>query len=483
MSFVHLHVHSTYSLLDGFSDVKKLVAATKSMGMNSIALTDHGTMFGSIEFYNAAKSAGIKPIIGLEAYLSARGMQDRDSKLDKHSNHMLLLAENETGYHNLLQIASAAQVDGFYYYPRIDRDYLAAHAEGLIATSGCMASEIPRAIMDGDMDVVRRKLDWYYDVFGKDNYFLELQEHNITELPAINKALLSLGERYQARYVATNDVHYINQDDARLQDVLLAVQTGSTLRDPKRMRMGDNSYYLRSPEEMSRIFAEVPESISNTQLIADRCDINLERTSYHLPLFEVPEGYATESYLRHLCEEGFIRRYGVRAKAPEIRERLEYELDIIHKMGFDAYFLIVYDLCRYARQEGIWYNARGSAAGSMVAYTLDITLVEPVDHGLIFERFLNPGRNEMPDIDLDFQDDQRANVMQYCANKYGSDKVAQIITFGTMGARAALRDVGRVMEIPLSEVDRVSKMINAAPNKAVSLDECAGRLTGIEEGL
>jgi DNA polymerase-3 subunit alpha len=469
MSFVHLHVHSTYSLLDGFSDVKKLVAATKSMGMNSIALTDHGTMFGSIEFYNAAKSTGIKPIIGLEAYLSARGMQDRDSKLDKHSNHMLLLAENETGYHNLLQIASAAQVEGFYYYPRVDRDYLAKHAEGLIATSGCMASEIPRAIVDGDMEIVRKKLDWYYDVFGKDNYFLELQEHNITELPAINKALLSLGERYQARYVATNDVHYINQDDARLQDVLLAVQTGSTLRDPKRMRMGDNSYYLRSPEEMSRIFSEVPESITNTQLIADRCDINLERTSYHLPLFEVPEGYTTETYLRHLCEEGFIRRYANRAKDPKIRERLEYELDIIHTMGFDAYFLIVSDLCRYARQEGIWYNARGSAAGSMVAFALDITLVEPVDHGLIFERFLNPGRNEMPDIDLDFQDDMRANVMQYCANKYGSDKVSQIITFGTMGARAALRDVGRVMEIPLSEVDRISKMINSAPNKSVTL--------------
>lgn len=469
MSFVHLHVHSTYSLLDGFSDIKKLVAAAKNMGMNSIALTDHGTMFGSIEFYNAAKAAGIKPIIGLEAYLSPRGMQDRDVRLDKQSNHMLLLAENETGYQNLLQIASAAQVDGFYYYPRIDKDYLASHSAGLIATSGCMASEIPRAIRAGDMEIVRQKLDWYYSVFGKDNYFLELQEHNIAELPAINKALLELGPRYQARYVATNDVHYIQQEDSRLQDVLLAVQTGATLKDPNRMRMGDDSYYLRSPEEMSRIFSEVPESISNTQLIADRCALDLERKTYHLPLFEVPEGFTTETYLRHLCEEGFIRRYGVRVREPKIRERLEYELGVIHKMGFDAYFLIVWDLCRYAREQGTWYNARGSAAGSMVAYTLDITLVEPVDHGLIFERFLNPGRNEMPDIDLDFQDDQRANVMQYCANKYGSDRVAQIITFGTMGARAAIRDVGRVMEIPLSEVDRVSKMINVAPNKSVSL--------------
>ena len=341
MSFVHLHVHSTYSLLDGFSDIKKLVAATKSMGMDSIALTDHGTMFGSIEFYNAARAAGIKPIIGLEAYLSARGMTDRDSKLDKHSNHMLLLAQNEVGYHNLLQIASAAQVEGFYYFPRIDRDYLAKHAEGLIATSGCMAAEIPRAIMAGDMDIVRKKLDWYYDVFGKENYFLELQEHNIAELPGINKALLGLGERYQARYVATNDVHYINQEDSKLQDVLLAVQTGTTLRDPNRMRMGDNSYYLRTPEEMARIFSEVPEAISNTQLIADRCSIDLERKSYHLPLFEVPDGFTSETYLRHLCEEGFIRRYGVRVKDPKVRDRLEYELGIIHKMGFDTYFLIV----------------------------------------------------------------------------------------------------------------------------------------------
>ncbi len=382
---------------------------------------------------------------------------------------MLLLAQNEVGYHNLLQIASAAQVEGFYYYPRIDRDFLAKHAEGLIATSGCMAAEVPRAIMAGDLDIVRKKLDWYYDVFGKDNFFLELQEHNIAELPGINKTLLGLGERYESRFVATNDVHYINQEDSRLQDVLLAVQTGSTLRDPNRMRMGDNSYYLRSPEEMSRIFSEVPESITNTQLIADRCSIDLERKTYHLPLFEVPEGCDAESFLRDLCEEGFTRRYGPRAKDPKVRERLDYELGVIHTMGFDTYFLIVSDLCRYARQEGVWYNARGSAAGSMVAYTLDITVVEPIDHGLIFERFLNPGRNEMPDIDLDFQDDQRAKIMEYCAKKYGSDKVAQIITFGTMGARAALRDVGRVMEIPLSEVDRVSKMINTAPNKSVNL--------------
>ncbi len=471
MSFAHLHVHTTYSLLDGFSDVKKLVQRVKDMGMNSVAITDHGTMFGAMEFYSAATAAGIKPIIGLETYMAPRSMRDKDGKLDKHSSHMLLLAENQIGYQNLLKIATAAQLEGFYYNPRIDHDFLAKHAEGLIATSGCMAAEVPRAIMTGDMESVRTKLDWYYDVFGKDNFFLELQEHNIKELPMINKALLDLGPRYASRYIATNDVHYINPEDARLQDVLLAVQTGSRLDAPDRFRMEDPSYYLRSPEEMAQIFSEVPEALSNTQLIADRCQIDLEKKGYHLPLFEVPEGFTTDTYLRSLCEEGLRRQYGAQANDPKVRERLEYELEVIHKMGFDAYFLIVSDLCRYARQEGVWYNARGSAAGSMVAYTLDITLVEPLGHGLIFERFLNPGRIEMPDIDLDFQDDQRAKIMEYCARKYGSDKVAQIITFGTMGARGALRDVGRVMNIPISDVDRIAKLIPNMPGKAVTLAE------------
>jgi DNA polymerase-3 subunit alpha len=482
MPFAHLHVHTTYSLLDGFSDIKKLVNRVKEMGMNSIAITDHGTMFGAIEFYNAATAAGIKPIIGLETYMAARTMAERDSKLDKHSTHMLLLAENQTGYQNLLKIATAAQLDGFYYYPRIDHDFLATHAEGLIATSGCMAAEVPRAIMTGDMENVRKKLDWYYDVFGKENFFLELQQHNIKELPMINKALIDLGPRYSSRFIATNDVHYINQEDSRLQDVLLAVQTGSRLDAPDRFRMDDPSYYLRSPEEMAQIFAEVPEALSNTQLIADRCHIDLDKKGYHLPLFEVPEGFTVESYLRKLCEEGLRRRYGSKADTnPKVRERLEYELGVIHSMGFDAYFLIVSDLCRYARQEGVWYNARGSAAGSMVAYTLDITLVEPLDYGLIFERFLNPGRIEMPDIDLDFQDDQRGKIMEYCAKKYGADKVSNIITFGTMGARGALRDVGRVMNIPIPEVDRIAKLIPNVPGKSLSLVEAVQESPELKE--
>jgi DNA polymerase-3 subunit alpha len=471
MAFVHLHVHTEYSLLDGFSNIKKLVKRVQEMNMPAVAITDHGTMFGVIEFYNAARTAGVKPIIGLEAYMAARGMTDRDARLDKQSSHLLLLAENATGYRNLLAIASEAQLRGFYYFPRVDHDFLAAHAEGLIATSGCMAAEIPRTILREGADAARKKLDWYYDVFGANNFFLELQQHQIKELPELNKTLLSLGERYQARYVATNDVHYVNPDDFRLQDILLSIQTGSVLSDPNRFRMTDPSYYLRSPQEMETLFAEVPEALANTLMVAERCNVDLGDKQYHLPLFNVPEGYTAETYLRSLCEEGLARRYGPRATDPKVRERLEYELSVIHKMGFDTYFLIVWDLCRYAQEAGVWYNARGSGAGSIVAYTLDITLVEPLEFGLIFERFLNPGRISMPDIDLDFRDDLRPKIMEYCARKYGEDKVAQIITFGTLGARAAIRDVGRVMDIPISEVDRVAKLIPNIPGKPVSISE------------
>lgn len=459
MSFAHLHVHTEYSLLDGFSNIKRLVKRVKEMDMPAVAITDHGTMFGVIDFYKAAKAEGVQPIIGLEAYMAARSMKDKDSKLDRTSSHLLLLAENETGYRNLLKIASAAQLEGFYYYPRIDHDFLAAHSEGLICTSGCMSAEIPRALLDDNPQEAVRRLNWYYDVFGPDRFFVELQQHNIKEITELNKKLLELGARYSARYIATNDVHYINQEDARLQDVLLAMQTQTVLSDPERMRMTDDSYFLRSPAEMSRLFAEVPESLSNTLLIAERCNVDLDRKGYHLPEFTVPDGHTTETYLRALCEEGARKRYGDDAASPKIHERLDYELGVVHEMGFDAYFLIVWDLCRFARDNGIWYNARGSAAGSIIAYTLEITMVDPLEHALIFERFLNPGRISMPDIDLDFRDDRRHEMLEYCARKYGSDKVAQIITFGTMGTKAAIRDVARVMEIPLPEVDRVAKLV------------------------
>jgi DNA polymerase-3 subunit alpha len=471
MSFAHLHVHTEYSLLDGFSNIKKLVQRVKEMDMPAVAITDHGTMFGVIDFYKAAKEAGVKPIIGLEAYMAPRGMTDRDPKLDRSSYHLLLLAENETGYRNLLKIASAAQLDGFYYYPRVDHDFLAAHSEGLICTSGCMSAEIPRALLDYQPEEAVRRMDWYYDVFGPDRFFVELQEHNIKEITDLNRSLVEMGARHSARFVATNDVHYINPEDWKLQDILLAIQTQTVLTDPARMRMTDDSYYLRPPEEMSRLFAEVPEALSNTLLIAERCNVDLSFKGYHLPEFSVPDGYTAQTYLRHLCEEGAKKRYGDRAASPEVQGRLEYELGVIHKMKFDAYFLIVADLCAHARQQGIWYNARGSAAGSIVAYVLEITLVDPIDHDLLFERFLNPGRISMPDIDLDFQDDRRAELLDYCTRKYGSDKVAQIITFGTMGTKAALRDVGRVMDIPLNEVDRVAKLVPFVSGRTTTMQD------------
>lgn len=481
MSFVHLHCHSEYSLLDGFSNIKKLVKRAKEMEMPAVALTDHGTMHGTIEFFSAATEAGVKPIIGLEAYLAPRRMQDRDSKIDLKPFHLLLLAENQTGYKNLLKIASAAQLEGFYGKPRVDRDYLAAHNEGIIATSGCLAADVPRALVEGNVDEARRRLDYYYEVFGHDRFFIELQAHDIPELTTLNRQLLDLAPRYKARYVATNDVHYVDAKDARLQDVLLAVQTGCTLADPKRMRMSDASYYLRSPDEMRRLFGDIPGAIDNTLLIAERTALDLKTKGYHLPKFPVPDGHTAESYLRELCETGLRMRYGSRADTAEVRTRLNYELDVIEKMGFSAYFLIVWDLCRYATREGIWYNARGSAAGSMVAYVLEITLVEPLSHGLIFERFLNPGRISMPDIDLDFQDDLRSRMLDYCVRKYGDDKVAQIITYGTLGARAAIRDVGRVMDIPLPEVDRVAKTIPNIPGKPVTLVQALEEITEFKQ--
>jgi DNA polymerase-3 subunit alpha len=481
MSFAHLHVHTEYSLLDGFSNIKKLVKRVQELDMPAVAITDHGTMFGVIDFYNAATEAGIKPIIGMEAYMAARGMGDRDSKLDRTSSHLLLLAENETGYKNLLKIASAAQLDGFYYYPRIDHDFLAEHSQGLICTSGCMSAEIPRALLDDNPGEAVRRMNWYYDVFGPERFFVELQHHNIKEITELNRRLVELGARYSARYVATNDVHYINQPDSRLQDILLAIQTNSLLSDNDRMKMTDDSYYLRTALEMQRLFAEVPESLSNTLLIAERCNVDLAPKGYHLPEFEVPVGYTPQTYLRQLCEAGTQHRYGELADSQRVRERLDYELGVIHKMGFDAYFLIVWDLCQYAKKNEIWYNARGSAAGSIVAFSLDITLVDPLEHDLIFERFLNPGRISMPDIDLDFRDDRRAEMMEYCAHKYGADKVASIITFGTMGAKAAIRDVGRVMDIPLPVVDRIAKMVPFVSGRTVSIERDAMEIADFKQ--
>ncbi len=459
MSFVHLHVHSSYSVLDGFGKPADLVARARELGMPALALTDHGTMFGTLDFFKAANAAGIKPIIGLETYLAPRSRFDKDVSKDKKPFHLVLLAENMQGYKNLLQIATASQLEGFYYHPRIDKEFLAAHADGLIASSACLSGELPRAFLEGDPEKAERALGWYLDLFGRDRFFLEIQDHNLPELNQVNRGLLALADKFQARMIATNDVHYIRREDAEMQDVLLAIQTGKLLTDQNRMTMSDDSYYLRSPQEMRYLFSEIPEALSNTLEIADRCEVDLTRKGYHLPRFELPNGEDPGTYLRELCLTGLHTRIPAEADLPETRERLDYELGVIRAMGFDEYFLIVWDLCRHAREKNIWYNARGSAAGSLVAFALGITSVEPIRHKLMFERFLNPDRVTMPDIDLDFQDDRRADMMEYCNEKYGADKVAQIITFGTMGARGAIRDVGRVMNIPLPEVDRVAKII------------------------
>ena len=468
-------------MLDGMSKVDKLVQKAKALEMPALALTDHGAMFGAISFYRAAKEAGIKPIIGVEAYLAARTMHDRDPKLDSRAFHLLLLAENDAGYKNLLQIASAAQLDGFYYRPRIDHDFLAEHHEGLFCTTGCLSGEVPRALQQGQDERARELLDWYIEVFDRDHFFFELQSHDIPELPEINGKLIDLAKRYDGRLIATNDVHYVEREHAGLQDLLLCIQTGSVQSDPDRMRMTDASYHLRSPQEMEQLFGHIPGAIENTLWIADRSEVDLDFKGYRLPQFEVDDGFTSDSYLRLLCDQGLRKRYGDSALDPVFQERLNYELGIIHEMGFDNYFLIVWDLCRFAREENIWYNARGSAAGSIAAYALEITLVDPLEHGLIFERFLNPGRVSMPDIDLDFQDDLRSKVLEYTANKYGRDKVAQIITFGTLGARAAIRDVGRVKDIPLPEVDRVAKLIPNIPGKPITILQALDQVQALKD--
>ncbi len=471
MSFVHLHLHSTYSILDGFCNIKDLVGRVKELDMPAVALTDHGTMFGMVEFHDTARKEGIKPILGLETYIAPRSMRDRDVHRDKRAFHLVLLAENLVGYQNLLKIATASQLDGFYYVPRIDHEFLAAHSEGLIASSACLSGEIQRAIIDHDFARAERNLAWYLDLFGRERFFMELQSHDLEDLPLVNRTLIEFSKRFNAQLIATNDVHYVRQEDWVYQDILLALQTGKLLSDTDRMKMSGPTYYLRSPQEMMALFPDQPQAISNTLAVAEMCDVNLTTDGYHLPLFEVPQGYTPETYLRHLCETGLEHRYHEHQDDPAIRNRLDQELAVIHEMGFDAYFLIVWDLCKHAKEEGIWYNARGSAAGSLVGYALDITLVDPIEHNLIFERFLNTGRISMPDIDMDFQDDRRADIMEYCCRKYGSDKVSQIITFNTMGAKAAIRDVGRVMDIPLPEVDRVAKMIPGIPGKPTTIQE------------
>lgn len=482
--FVHIHVHSEYSLLDGLGRTKQLAAEAARLNQPALALTDHGVLHGAIEFFRDCKKKEIKPIIGVEAYLTPYGrrMTDVDPNKDKVRHHLLLLAQNMTGYKNLLKICSDAQMKGFYYRPRIDADYLAAHAEGLICTSGCMAAEIPWLLNSTEgrvpqEDKALERLRWYLDVFGHDRFYIELQEHHIPELTRINKTLFDWAGRHNLGLVVTNDVHYVTANDAKAHDALLCVQTSSLLKQSNRLRMSDDSYYLKSLEEMKAIFrplVDLPESaFTNTLKIAEMCEVDLEDSNFHLPDLPpgtIPEGYDYESYLRYLTDQGLQERYGDKAHSPEIQARKEHELNIIHSMGFDVYYLIVWDLCAYARRRNIWWNVRGSGAGSIVAYAIGITLIDPLKHDLIFERFLNPGRISMPDFDLDYPDDQREEMIRYALDRYGADRVAQIVSFGRMKARAAIRDVGRAMDIPLAEVDVLAKHITAIPGKPATID-------------
>ncbi len=476
--FVHLHVHSEYSLLDGLSKIKDLIARTKELGQPAVALTDHGSMHGTIDFFNAATRAGVKPIIGVEAYMTmwGRPMSGRDAQQDRARHHLLLLAQNQTGYENLLKIVSEAELQGYYYRPRVDADLLAKYNEGLICTSGCLAAEVPYYLSDekgaSDPKMALERLNWYLDVFGRDRFYIELQEHNIPTLHKVNRTLLEWSQKYDVGMIATNDVHYVQAEDASPHDILLCVQTSSSFEDENRMRMSDGSYYLKSRSEMEaafRPFADLPASaFTNTVKIAEMCNVDLSPTGYHLPAFPVPDGFDAESFLRHLVEQGMEKRYGKRANNEEIQKRKEHELKIIHQMGFDTYFLIVWDLCEYARSRNIWWNVRGSGAGSLVAYVTGITNLDPLPNNLIFERFLNPGRVSMPDFDLDYPDDQRDQMIEYTIQKYGEDQVAQIVVFGTMKARGSVRDVARVKDIPLDEVDKVAKLIPGGPKATIA---------------
>jgi DNA polymerase-3 subunit alpha len=477
--FVHLHVHSDFSLLDGLSKVDDLARAAAEMGMPALALTDHGVMFGILHFYHAAKKAGIKPIVGCEVYLSPRRMTQKDVKRDTKPTHLILLAADQVGYHNLMQISTAAQLEGFYYKPRVDRDFLASHAAGLIALSACGSGEVPRLLLNNRPERARTAAEWYREVFGPDGFYLELQDHDITEMGPVNRAIVQLSQETGIPLVATNDAHYVRREQAHAHEVLLCVQTGKTMNDPSRMQMNNDSYYLKTHDEMAALFGHIPEALRNTMIIAERCDVDLDPTGFHLPNLDIPADYTPRTYVRHLTESGLRRLYGDEFASDRVRNRMDYELAIIHEMGFNVYFLIVWDLCEFSRQQDIWWNVRGSAAGSIVAYGLGITNLDPLAHDLMFERFLNPGRVTMPDIDLDYPDDRREEMIQYTMRKYGADKVAQIITFGTLGAKAAIRDVGRALDIPLGEVDKVARLVPGGPG--VKLDGALGKVAELRQ--
>ncbi|MCL0044390.1 DNA polymerase III subunit alpha [Dehalococcoidia bacterium] len=469
--FTHLHVHTEYSMLDGLSNIRSLVQQAKALGMDSLAITDHGNLHGAVEFYIECRNTGIKPIIGCEVYV-ADGSMSSKTPSDKSPYHLTLLAKNDVGYHNLIQLVTKGHLEGFYYKPRIDRTLIEEYHEGIIALSGCPSGEVPRRIIEGRMEDAKKCALWFKEIFG--DYYLELQYHeNIPELEPLNRGLISLGEELNIPLVLTNDSHYVYQEDAQIQDLLICIHTNTNIHDQKRLRMTDDSYYLRSADEMATLFPDLPQAYNNTRVIADQCHLEMDFSQLHLPEYSLPIGMTSEEYLQKLCWDGYSNR--IHEDNPEYEERLQYELFVIQKTNFANYFLVVWDIAAFARDQGILFGVRGSAAASLVLYVLGVTDIDPLSYRLVFERFLNVERKEMPDIDMDFQDDRRDEVLRYITKEYGRDHVAQIITFGTLGPRAALRDTGRALALPYGDVDRVARLV---PFGAKALDDA---LNGVQE--
>jgi DNA polymerase-3 subunit alpha len=456
--FTHLHVHSEYSLLDGMCRIPNLIARVKELGMDSLALTDHGVMYGAIEFYRLAKEAGIRPIIGCEVYVAQNGHTGRTAS-DKNNYHLVLLARNQTGYRNLIQLVTQAHLEGFYYKPRIDKELLREHSVGLVALSACLAGEVPQNILAGRMDDAREAALWYKETFG--DFYLEIQRHPIHELEQVNNGLIEISRETGIPLVATNDTHYLNREDASTHDLLLCIGTNSSVNDQKRMKMAGDFFYLKTPAEMAEAYRDIPEALENTHRIAEMCDLKLDFERLHLPEIKLPQGKTPDEYLSDLCYEALPRFYPNANE--EIKQRLEYELNVVKNTQFANYFLVVWDIISFVRKENILFGVRGSAAASIILHCLGITELDPIEHRLVFERFLNMERKEMPDVDLDFQDDRRDEVISYVSQKFGQDHVAQIITFGTLGARAALRDVGRALGMTYADVDRVARLVPFGP--------------------
>ncbi|HET6454720.1 MAG TPA: DNA polymerase III subunit alpha [Armatimonadota bacterium] len=465
--FVHLHTHSEYSLLDGACRITNLVSRAAELGMPSLALTDHGVMYGAIDFYSHCKDNGIKPIIGCEVYCAPRSRTNKQPKLDSFQYHLVLLAKDITGYRNLLKLVSKGFLEGFYYKPRVDREILAEHSEGLIAMSACLAGEIPELIRTGQSEKALEAAGFLREVFGPENFYIELQDHRLPEQEFVNPNLIKLSKDLSIPLVATNDIHYMSRQDAQAHQVLLCIQTGTTIDQPK-ISFGSEEFYFKTQEEMAAVFPDYPEALANTMEIAERCNLELDFDTLHLPHFEPPGGMTAEQYMESLCRDNLPNRYPNRT--PEIEQKVDYELKVICEKGLAGFFLIVSDLISYARSQGIPVGpGRGSGAGSLVSYLLGITNIDPLKFGLLFERFLTPGRITMPDFDLDFADNRREEVIQYVRRKYGDDRVAQIVTFGTMGARGAVRDCGRALNMPLADVDRIAKMVPETLN--ITLDD------------